>query len=357
MRTTVEFQMRLGTCAVRAVKLDSDCRHELVPILKGLQHLYSKPRVRDEILELIRKDLVGDKSSGHGCPGMSCWEVLVLAAVRLGCDPDYDALHDLANQHRSLREVMGLGVLDSRRFPRSTVNDNVSRLRVETLEAISQAIVGEGRQVARTTPKRVRVDGFVVETNIHYPTEANLMLDGLRKMLELAAGFSAATGMGGWRQHKHLLKKGKGLYRQICQTARSRKDKTQRMRELYGQLLQHVRGIASRCRKTIEVAEKQTGNGDTVDRIVQDARLKELTRFIDLTLKVCDVGERRVIHGERVPREDKLLSLFETHTPMTNRGKQPNPIEFGRHVVVMSDSASPRRSAWLPAGGPDSGSG
>ena len=53
----------------------------------------------------------------------------------------------------------------------------------------------------------VRGDTFVVETNIHYPTESSVIGDGLRKIVTLAAELAADQGLGGWRQHKHLLKK------------------------------------------------------------------------------------------------------------------------------------------------------
>jgi hypothetical protein len=37
------------------------------------------------------------------------WEITVLAAARLGCNLDYDKLQDLAESHRSLRQIMGIG--------------------------------------------------------------------------------------------------------------------------------------------------------------------------------------------------------------------------------------------------------
>jgi hypothetical protein len=40
---------------------------------------------------------------------LSYWEILVLAAARLGCNYDYDQLQDLAENHPALRQVMGIG--------------------------------------------------------------------------------------------------------------------------------------------------------------------------------------------------------------------------------------------------------
>ena len=47
------------------------------------------------------------------------------------------------------------------------------------------------------------VDSFVVETNIHYPTDANLIVDGVRKITNLASRLAALLSLSGWRQDKH----------------------------------------------------------------------------------------------------------------------------------------------------------
>lgn len=337
MRVTFKPQMQLGSHAVGEVRLDLECRHELVPILRALQHLEGKRKVRDRILKSIRKDLTGTKRCNLGRDGMSCWEALVLAAVRLGCDLNYDALHDLANNHQALRGIMGLGPFDEKRFPRSTLHDNLRCIRQETMDEISHLVVQEGHQVLRTGPKKVRGDGFVVETNIHYPTEANLMLDGLRKMVELAAEWSGRTGIGGWRQHNHLVKKGKKLCREIGKAARSRKDNTERLHRLFGELIAHVRGIAARCLRTVEEVEAIGGEAKVLEGTQREGVREQVRHFVGLTQKVCDVAERRVIKGEKVPAAEKLFSLFEPHTQLINRGKSPHPIEFGRHVVTAQD--------------------
>ena len=43
-------------------------------------------------------------------------------------------------------------------------------------------------------------DSFVVETNIHYPTDSSLIADGLRKVPGLAVQLAALFGLFGWRQ-------------------------------------------------------------------------------------------------------------------------------------------------------------
>jgi hypothetical protein len=43
---------------------------------------------------------------------MDDWQVVVLAAVRLGCNFDYDKLQDQAENHLALRGILGIGQWD-----------------------------------------------------------------------------------------------------------------------------------------------------------------------------------------------------------------------------------------------------
>ena len=79
--------------------------------------------------------------------------------------------------------------------------------------------MAEGHQLVPQAAEAVRGDGFVTETNIHYPTDASLMVDGLRVLLRLVARLGKLTGVAGWRQHRHLLKRAKKLLRKIAKAA------------------------------------------------------------------------------------------------------------------------------------------
>src|SRR5437588_2061820 len=102
-------QERLDCLGVARVKLNLNCRDEIVPILCALQHVYGDAELRSELLRLVGKDVNQGTSRKRGRRGLNYWEVTVLAAARLGCNLDYDKLQDLAENHRSLRQIMGIG--------------------------------------------------------------------------------------------------------------------------------------------------------------------------------------------------------------------------------------------------------
>ena len=85
MRKAFSQQRRLDCRGIADVQLNLECRHESIPILKALQHVYSRYEVRDHVLQLIARDVNQDSRSDCGREGFDYWQVLVLAAARLGC--------------------------------------------------------------------------------------------------------------------------------------------------------------------------------------------------------------------------------------------------------------------------------
>lgn len=212
MRKPFSSQRRLDCRAVLDVELNLNCRDEMVPILRALQHIYSQAELRDEILHFVGQGVNPDSRVDWGREGMDYWQILVLAGVRLGCNLDYDKLQDLAEQHRALRHIMGIGDWQGDvNFNWRRIRDNVCLLPPAIVEKISHLIVNAGHELDIEAAKKVRVDSFVAQTNIHYPSESSLMFDGVRVILRGCVSFSALFGLDGWRQHDHLLKKVKKI--------------------------------------------------------------------------------------------------------------------------------------------------
>jgi hypothetical protein len=261
--------------------------------------------------------------------------------VRLGCNLDYDKLQDLAEQHRNLRLMMGIGDwVEKIDFDWRRIRDNVCLLRPETLVKINQLIVAAGHELVPEAIEAVRGDSFVVETNIHYPTESSLIGDGLRKVIGLATELAEKHGLVGWRQHEHLLKNVKHLVRRINQASRAKKLGADRFKPGYQKLLALAEDLLKRARQLLRALAIQFDvTGTDLLGAVVGGQEEELVRYLHLTEKVCDTARRRVLLGETVPNEDKIFSIFEPHTELIMRGKQPNPIQYGHKVLMIEDAA------------------
>ncbi len=335
MRRAYSSQQRLDCQTIPKVDLNLNCRDEIIPILAGLQHIYSQPLLRDEILGLVARDVNEHSRSDRGREGLDYWHITVLAATRLGCDLDYDKLQDLAEQHRALRQIMGIGDWQENiDFNWRRIRDNICLLKPSTIEAISLCIVGEAHRLDPEAAKKVRADSFVIETNIHYPTESSLILDGVRKVIALCVALSEVYDITGWRQHEHLLKHLKQAARQIARiSSRKGANYKNRLEPQYRKLLHDAELIISRASKTCETLQ----NDYELD-FATVARIADIKVFIERTQQVCGTARRRVLQGEKVPNEDKLFSIFEPHTQLYRRGKASQPNQYGRLVLIFEDA-------------------
>ncbi len=335
MRQHYNKQYRFDCTPIAELMLNYECRDEVVPVLAGLQHLYTCSALRNKVVKLVAQDINEDSRRDVGRPGFDDWQIVVLAAVRLGCNYDYDKLQDQAENHRALRTMLGVGQWnESTSFSARRIRDTLCQLEPATIVAINETIVSYGQELHGEAAESVRADSFVVETDIHHPTESSLIGDGMRKIIPLCVDLANEIGEAGWRQSKHLLTRIKQHVRTIAQVSASKSPKVKaRLPGAYERLLDRAALILDRA-KTLQI-EADT-NGVSIESL---ALAKELQDWIELTEQVCDTAYRRVILDEHVPNSDKLFSLFETHTQLYRRGKAGTPNQFGRLVLVFEDGA------------------
>ena len=63
------------------------------------------------------------------------------------------------------------------------------------------------------------------------------------------------------------------------------------------------------------------------------ARAGKLRRTLDLMMRIIDQTERRVLNGESVPAQEKVLSVFEEHTDIIKKKRRETV--FG-HKLYMT---------------------
>ncbi len=85
-----------------------------------------------------------------GRPGMNLWQLLVMNFVMQGLNCDFDRLHDLVNEHNTLRQFLGhADIWDRKKYSYQSVVDNVSLLTPELLAEVGKLFVVSGHKVAR----------------------------------------------------------------------------------------------------------------------------------------------------------------------------------------------------------------
>jgi hypothetical protein len=142
----------LGEVDISQIEFDPRARHEIPQLLKGLQYIYITPELRAQIFALLEQHICRSK---NGRRGMDLWKILVMGAVRLSGNMDYDELHDLANNHCQMRQMLGITAWDRKPyFPMQTVKDNAVLLTPELLNEINTLVVSAGHRLLK---KKIRI--------------------------------------------------------------------------------------------------------------------------------------------------------------------------------------------------------
>ncbi len=332
MRFAFERNGRFDCPRIRDVQLNLECRDEMIPVLRALQYLHGSPKHRDKIMKLIEEDVSRDTDPDQGRPGLSYWQICVLAAIRKGCNLNYDRMQNCAENHWNLRHIMGIGDWETPTFNWRLIRDNIALLRPDTIDAISAVIVEAGHELEPDAAKKVRVDSSVVESNIHHPTDSSLIRDAVNKAIPSARILAEYYGLSGWRQHEHLQRRIKEISREIdCVCSKKGPHYYERSKPLYKKLIRLGRSIAKRCRKAIEAAQDTTEPG-----LLNVAG--ELLVYTDYIERLCNNAFRRVLQGQSVPAKEKIFSIYEPHTQIYKRGKAAKPVQFGRLTVFFEDA-------------------
>lgn len=341
MRVVQNTQMHLGEVDITRIELDAKSRDDIPQILRGLQQLYKNETTRAKLFNLLEVEIAPNVLKDTGRPGMTLWSIFVCAVIRLDLNIDYDRLHELVNQHNTIRQMLGHGVCDQAPYHYQTLKDNVALLTPELLNKINEIVVDAGHELVGIQPDEVlrgRCDSFVVETDVHYPTDINLLFDATRKVIELSAQLAAAHGLSDWRQHNYNVKQLKRHLRGAQSTKHSKaRDEAQKARnnarliKAHETYLEVAQGFLNKAQGTLTTSAACSNNP------LHIAARIEIESFIAHANRQIDQTRRRVILGETIPHAEKVFSVFETHTEWISKGKAGVPVELGLRVCIMED--------------------
>jgi hypothetical protein len=155
--------MKLGELAIADIKLDPKSRDDIPQILRGLQHIYTTPELRGPIFAILEEVLPERQIEGktikadpnNGRPGMTQWQILVLGVLRLGLNADYDRIKELANEHKTLRQMLGHSDwADEKYYHLQTLKDNLRLFTPEILDRLNRIIVSAGHRALKKNRKK-----------------------------------------------------------------------------------------------------------------------------------------------------------------------------------------------------------
>ena len=243
MRVIQNIQMSLDEIDISNVAIDINSRDDIPKILIGLKHIYMNVPLREKIFRLIEDELITGSNRFNGRPrAISLWRAFVMGTLRVGLNIDWDRLHNLVNRHIDVRRILGkYDIWDEETFNIKNIMSSVSLFTPELIKKINTLIVNDGLSLEKNTksgPEKCRIDSFVLETNVHYPSDINLLFDAMRVILRETADLGSSNGLTEWRQYGHNIRQVKKSYfnvtnrRAISRNARAEEKKKLRNEEV-----------------------------------------------------------------------------------------------------------------------------
>jgi hypothetical protein len=274
----------------------------------------------------------------NGRPGMNLWTIFVLSQVRLCLGLDYDMLHNLSNNHTLLRKLLGISEVfgeEAFEFEYQTIYDNVTLLSDAMIGEINDVIVEFGHREVfkkkRTEALRLKTDSFVVESNVHFPTDYNLLWDCARKSLDTSARLlKKYPQIAGWRKMKNWRSTLKSQMRSVGRISRGGgKNKAENLQKITEKYLEKNRLLLQK----LNVEKKKWPLCDEADLVNHYL----LEHYMQLMAKHIDLLDRRILKGETVTHAEKMMSIFETYTEWVVKGKTRPSVELGKKLSLTSD--------------------
>jgi len=153
MRKVISPELQSNEEQISEIQFDAKSRDDIPQLLMGLQYIYVTNDARDKVFKIL-ETMCEKVDVKNGRPGMYLWRVFVLGTLRLNLNWDYDRLHEMANNHKTIRQILGHGIPDDGYIYRlQTIKDNVRFLNSEILDEINQVLVKTGHTICKKKRK------------------------------------------------------------------------------------------------------------------------------------------------------------------------------------------------------------
>ncbi len=308
-------------------------RKQLPLVEPALEHehaveLHRIQRLLDEhpaMADLVHADLTrGLKRPGTGRRGkLSGEQVLMALFIKQMNDFSYEVLAYHLADSRTYRAVCGLGL--GEKVPSAkTLQRDIKRVGAETLEAINRILVGSAAVRGIEKGRKVRVDCTVVESNIHHPTDSSLLWDCVRVLSRWSQRAGEISDVVVANHCRRAKRRALGIL-----NARTNKQR----KKLYRDLLKVSQKTCDGAERALAALER----GPTTDPLWAMVIEAQLQHYLVLARQVIAQTERRVLGGESVPAQDKIVSIFEPHTDIIIKDRRETL--FG-HKVTLTGGGS-----------------
>lgn len=337
MRNRFKQQLTIGQRPIEDLPVGNKKQGKLEELIIALKTIYCTPEYNQKIFSILEKGIMGSKKQ-TGRKGLDLWSIFVLAQVRMCLNTSYEWIYDLANNHLSIRWLMGVEKefgYERVEFSYQRIYDNVTLLTDEMVKEVNEIVVEFGHnQVFKKKEAEalcLKTDSFVVESNVHFPTDYNLLWDCARKCTDVIFSFlERHENISGWRKIDNWRAELKGFMRELGKASSSGgKGKEGRVKQAAIRYTTKAEALYAKLDRELPTLP--------IEDVKDLSLIICLEHYMILLKKHIELVQRRIIKGETIPHEEKMFSIFETYTEWVKKGKSRPNVELGKKLSITTD--------------------
>jgi transposase, IS5 family len=209
----------------------------------------------------------------------------------------------------------------------------VRRAGPEVIEELNAALLAKLAQGKLLRGRKLRVDTTVVEADIDYPTDADLLEHAVRKL----GGLVRRVKARGAASRTRFRDRGRAAGRRMRQLARTLRRRTGVAMAEVDRLTGEVAQIARQSLREVQAVLRNARGG--LARRPGDGRLPRLVGELDETIRqtqrLLAQTDQRLAGNRVIP--DRLVSLADPDARPIRKGKPRHPTQFGYSLLLAED--------------------
>ena len=283
------------------------------------------------LLDLVGQDIRRTDRSAFGRNGLTIESILRCALLKHYRQVDYRTLSFYLKDSVSFRAFARLAPADGP--SKSTLQRLISAIQPQTWESLNQWLLSCAQADGIEDGKVVRIDATGTDMAILEPSDSGLLFDAVRVMVRLLKQARKRSVQVQFSNPQRKAKK----RRHAILNART----NERRRPLYVELLTITLDTLAALEKAYKVLQKQ---------LHTSAWLTQVDHYKPLIQQIIAQTQHRVLNGESVPAQDKIVSLFEPHTDIIIKGNRD--VQYGHKLTFTGGRSGLVLDAVVESGNP-----
>ena len=199
------------------------------------------------------------------------------------------------------------------------------------IEAVNRQLLEQLKNKKILKGKKLRMDTTVVESNIHYPTDAGLLSDSVKKITKIVKEIKErgrATKIK-FRDRTRTVKK--TILRLIKDLRSQKKSRQENFQEKTKELINITKKVIQQAKDVVEetASAAKTDFFDGIKALHDDLR-----KFVGIADCVQEQTQK-VLIDNRQSIDSRIVSIFDTSARPIKKGKLGIKAEFGHKIIVQ----------------------